>query len=221
MILVGCSLRLWFCANDYKAGTARLAELRPKLSPLSFAPVRGGNITSTEAGHSTANISPSNIREMVARSCTSRPHRDAEDHVQKRLVDAGKATSMSRSNVSAVARNTPKSRRDFEDFDFDGDDLQLDDFLAVNDRSSKPKHYSRPTFQPNVEMDWFSIDTTPSPPPRGTKVTTPRDDERAADMKDQEDENPEPIRLANGKWACNHRCKDKTRSARSIAVSKT
>jgi ATP-dependent DNA helicase HFM1/MER3 len=129
---------------------------------------------------------------------------------------------MSRSNVSvsAVARNTSKSRREFDDLDFDGDDLQLDDFLAVNDRSSKPKHYSKPTFQSNDEMDWFSIDTTPSPPQRGTKVSIPRDGERTADMKDQEDENPEPIRLANGKWACNHRCKDKTRSARSITVFK-
>ncbi|KAJ6050072.1 hypothetical protein N7444_006788 [Penicillium canescens] len=195
---------------DDIAGTGRLAELRPKLSPLSFTPMREGNLTSTEASHSTANISPSSIREMVGSSCTSRSHRDAEDHVQKRVVDAGKATSMSRSNVSAVARNTPKSRRDFDDLDFDGDDLQLDDFLAVNERSSKPKHYSKPTFQPNDEMDWFSIDTTPSPPQRGTKISNPRDDERAADMKDQEDENPEPIRLANGKWACNHRCKDKT-----------
>jgi hypothetical protein len=119
-----------------------------------------------------------------------------------------------------VARNTPKSRRDFHDLDFDGDDLQLDDFLTVNDRSSKPKHYSKPKFQPNDEMDWFSIDTTPSPPQRGTKVSNPPDDEWAADMGDQEDENPEPVRLANGKWACNHRCKDKTRFARSIAVFK-
>jgi ATP-dependent DNA helicase HFM1/MER3 len=155
---------------------------------------------------------------MDGSSCTSRPLRDAED--QKRVADAGKATTMSRSNVSAVARYTPKSRRDFDDLDFDGDDLRLDDFLAMTDRSSKSKHYSKPTFQPNDEMDWFSIDTTPSPPQRGMKVSTLRDDEWAADMKDQEDENPEPIRLANGKWACNHRCKDKTRSARSIAVFK-
>jgi ATP-dependent DNA helicase HFM1/MER3 len=123
------------------------------------------------------------------------------------------ATSSSRSNVQAVVKIAPKCRRDPDEFDFEGDDLQLDDFLIINDRSSKQKDSPKPMFQLNDEIDWFSIDTTPSPPQRGTKASMPQGDGWAIDTGEQPNESPEPIRLSNGKWACNHRCKDKTRFA--------
>lgn len=103
--------------------------------------------------------------------------------------------------------------------DFDGDDLELDDFLAVNEPRGKAKEFTRP--RPRQvddfdDIDWFSIDATPPSPARGVpRVSKPREDDWAVDLDEPEDEY-EPVRLANGKWACNHKCRDKTRFEKAI-----
>ncbi|KAJ5296062.1 hypothetical protein N7508_010883 [Penicillium antarcticum] len=175
---------------DGIAGTGRMAELKPQLSPSLFAPVREGSPTPVHARRPTENI-----RRIVGTN-TSRPRQVAKNLAQ------GQAT---RSNGPVLINDTPKPHRDLDDLDFDGDDLQLDDFLVVNGRTTKLKHHSKPMFQPNDEIDWFSIDTTPSPSHRGKKASNSREDGWAPETGEQEDESPEPIRLANGKWACNHR----------------
>lgn len=120
-----------------------------------------------------------------------------------------------RSHEREMASIKTKPRRDVDDFD--GDDLQLDDFLVANERRDKPKKSTMPQPPQLDDMDWFSVDPTPptaakrAPP----KVSKPQEDDWAVDIDEPEDEY-EPVRLANGKWACNHKCKDKTRSVNTI-----
>ena len=107
-----------------------------------------------------------------------------------------------------------KSRWDVDDFD--GDDLQLDDFLVGDERRGKAKESTKPHPQQFDDIDWFSIDSTPpSPAKRMPNVSNSRGEDWAVDMDEPEAEY-EPVRLANGKWACNHKCKDKTRFERII-----
>jgi len=107
--------------------------------------------------------------------------------------------------------NKPKSRPEHDDFD--GDDLQLDDFLTAAQRRDKAKS-TKQTEYPLDEVDWLSIGSSPSPPLRPNSVKAKADD-WVADMGPVDDEDAGPIRLPNGKWACNHKCKDKTRYERT------
>lgn len=93
---------------------------------------------------------------------------------------------------------------------FDGDDLGLDDFFLKDLHQEKPKEPASMKKVQDEEIDWLSIDSTPSPKrrPAASKATG---SESIADMGPQEQAEDEPVRLANGNWACNHKCKDKTR----------
>ena len=104
--------------------------------------------------------------------------------------------------------NKPKSRTEFDDFD--GDDLQLDDFLTAVQRREKAKKSHRQTEYQVEEMDWLSIDSTPSPQ-RRPETSKAKAGDWIADMGPLDDEESGPVRLPNGNWACNHKCKDKTR----------
>jgi hypothetical protein len=100
---------------------------------------------------------------------------------------------------------------------FDGDDLQLDDFPVVNERRDRPTGSTKPQPPQFEDIDWFSIDATPPTPAKRAppKVSNPQEDDWAVDI-DEPEEEYEPIRLVNGKWACNHKCKDKTRFGKTI-----
>ncbi|KAJ5190289.1 uncharacterized protein N7498_009274 [Penicillium cinerascens] len=104
--------------------------------------------------------------------------------------------------------NNHKNRKEFDDFD--GDDLQLDDFLTAAQRRERAKKSPRPTEYQVDEMDWLSIGSTPSPRrlPETSKAKT---GDWIAGMGSLDEEESGPVRLPNGNWACNHKCKDKTR----------
>jgi ATP-dependent DNA helicase HFM1/MER3 len=120
--------------------------------------------------------------------------------------------SVARLRDPEISNNNLKSRGDLDHFD--GDDLQLDDFLATNERYHTAKDYSRPRAPRLDDADWISITSgSPSPPKQGSKGPISHEDDWTAELGEHLDEEYEPIRLANGKWACNHKCKDKTRFA--------
>ncbi|KAJ5082947.1 hypothetical protein N7532_011990 [Penicillium argentinense] len=93
---------------------------------------------------------------------------------------------------------------------FDGDDLELDDFLVAGQALNKSAQKESSTIFPLDDLDWFSIDSTPSPPRYSADHSQSKNNEHTADTGHQDpDDNYVPIRLSNGNWACNHRCKDK------------
>lgn len=114
--------------------------------------------------------------------------------------------------TSSVIRQKPQSRPgDASKKDaFEGDDIDLDGLLAVGSFQKKSKQADGQNTKPADDIDWISINSTPSPPRSVAGVPQRKDGEWAADMGAQE-EDYEPVRLANGNWACNHKCKDKTR----------
>ncbi|KAJ5374631.1 Nucleotide-sugar transporter [Penicillium concentricum] len=146
---------------DEIAGTWRQAELKPSLLSHLFAAVRDktANAQKTES----SNLPPRPTKGNLNLKDTEKP-KTSTPHPQGRGITTIKA----------------KSRRDTDNFD--GDDLQLDDFLVANECPAKAMESQTPQPQQFDDLNWFSID---------------------------EDEY-EPARLANGKWACNHKCKDKT-----------
>ncbi|KAJ5292397.1 sedoheptulose-1-7-bisphosphatase [Penicillium atrosanguineum] len=93
--------------------------------------------------------------------------------------------------------------------DFDGDDLELDDFLTAAQRRDKAKQAAEPKESQVEEFEWMSISNTSSPQ-RRPETTKPKADDWVADMGLLDDNDRGTIRLPNGNWACNHKCKDKT-----------
>lgn len=110
--------------------------------------------------------------------------------------------------MSQKPQNKPKSGSKKDTFE--GDDMDLDDLLAVGSSQKESKQVDNQNIKSDDDIDWISIDSTSSPPRNGRGAPQKKDREWAADMGAQE-EDYEPIRLANGNWACNHKCKDKTR----------
>jgi ATP-dependent DNA helicase HFM1/MER3 len=95
--------------------------------------------------------------------------------------------------------------------DFDGDDLQLNDFLTVAQRREKAGKEAIKPGEPQIDdLDWISISSTSSPR-RRLETIKASTDIRIADIGVLDDEDTRQIRLPNGNWACNHKCKDKTR----------
>lgn len=107
-------------------------------------------------------------------------------------------------------KSKPENVRRQREFDaFDGDDLQLNDFLVATQRRDQAKAPSKKSEYEFDEADWLSIDSTPSPPQPKAVTQREKEDDWTADKGPPEEE--EPVRLPNGNWACNHKCKDKTR----------
>ncbi|KAJ5637866.1 hypothetical protein N7490_007745 [Penicillium lividum] len=102
-----------------------------------------------------------------------------------------------------------KSKASVEADCFDGDDLGLDDFLFDDPSPDGSKKISSMKKTQIEEEHWMSIDSSPSPR-KTTEARKAKGDKWIADMGPQEQEEDEPARLANGNWACNHKCKDKT-----------
>ncbi|KAJ5659836.1 hypothetical protein N7507_006287 [Penicillium longicatenatum] len=95
---------------------------------------------------------------------------------------------------------------------FDGDDLGLDDFLFEDLRQQRPKKLASIENVQDEEIGWISIDDSTPSPKRKPVFPKTKGSEWIADMELQEQVEDEPARLANGNWACNHKCKDKTRT---------
>ncbi|KXG53178.1 Nucleotide-sugar transporter [Penicillium griseofulvum] len=174
---------------DEIAGTSRKAELQPSLPSHFFAGVRdkNGDARKTE----TSSLPPRPIKGNLNPKDTEKPK-----------------SNTSRPHERDMNSTKTKPRRDVDDFD--GDDLQLDDFLVADERREKAKEPTKPQPREFDDIDWFSIDSTPpSPAKAAPKAPNPREDDWGIDMDEPENEY-EPVRLANGKWACNHKCKDKT-----------
>lgn len=110
----------------------------------------------------------------------------------------------------AQSQNRTPLGNSFKFDDFDGDDLELDDFLTVAQRREKAKKVIKPEEPQIDDFDWISISSTSSPRrrPETKKAST---DDWIADMGVLDNENSRQIRLPNGNWACNHKCRDKTR----------
>ena len=178
-------------ADNFTAGTWRQAELRLNLPSRLFAAMRDKNANAQNTG-------ASNIQS-----------RHSEENLSSKDATKLKAHTF-RSHDRVMANTKTKSRRDADDFD--GDDLQLDDFLIANERRDKPKEPTKPQPPQFEDIGWFSIDATPPTPAKRAppKVSNLQEDDWAVDI-DEAEEEYEPVRLANGKWACNHKCKDKSR----------
>lgn len=177
--------------DDHAAGTSRHAELVPALPSHLFASVQ-------KRVPNTQHASKTGYQSHGLTAMNKLKHAEVP-HLLKSLKP----------------NNNLESSRDFDKFD--GDDLQLDDFLTVQDRRQIAKDPTqRKALQPN-DTDWFTIDSTPSPPsppnakPRAPVSRVPHEEDRFTELSEQEEEDYEPVRIASGKWACNHKCKDKTR----------
>ncbi|CAI7629740.1 unnamed protein product [Penicillium discolor] len=155
---------------DEIAGTSRQAELRPNLPSHLFAAVRDKNTNAQ-------NPETSNL-----------PSRHPEGNLNRKDAEKPK-TNTSHPQRDMVSIKT-KSRQSVDDFD--GDDLQLDDFLAMNEPRGKAKESTRPRarqIDDFDDIDWFSIDATLPSPARGvTKVSNPREDDWAVDLDEPEDD---------------------------------
>lgn len=93
---------------------------------------------------------------------------------------------------------------------FDGDDLDFEDFLATGAFLCY-EQYELDSLKTGEGTDCADIDDRASRPPYDISHATAvsesimqdRPGEQARDIE-------EPTRLENGRWACNHKCKDKT-----------
>ncbi|CAG8905940.1 unnamed protein product [Penicillium egyptiacum] len=175
--------------DNFPAGTWRQAELRPNLPSHLFAAMRAKDTGAQNTGKS--NLQSRQVKWNLNSIDPEKPK-----------------TNAFRPHERDMTSIKAKPRRDVDDFD--GDDLQLDDFLVANERRGKTKESTKPQSRQFDDIDWFSIDATPpSPAKAAPKFSNPREDDWAIDI-DEPEEEYEPVRLANGKWACNHKCKDKT-----------
>ncbi|KAJ5934986.1 hypothetical protein N7466_004533 [Penicillium verhagenii] len=93
---------------------------------------------------------------------------------------------------------------------FDDDDFAFDDFLFLDRRERSKKTESMKQSQVE-ELDWLSIDNSTPSPERKAATSKAKGGRGVTEKESEEQEENEPVQLANGNWSCNHRCKDKTR----------
>ncbi|PYH94722.1 DEAD/DEAH box DNA helicase [Aspergillus ellipticus CBS 707.79] len=103
--------------------------------------------------------------------------------------------NISRRRSSDISRSN-SMHRSFETWD--SDDLLFDDFLAKDQAE-----------------DWCVANKLPEPL-GDISTKKPRNEKNSEEGKAAETD--ESTRLANGKWACNHRCKDKTMYATAVST---
>ncbi|KAJ5138363.1 uncharacterized protein N7515_003211 [Penicillium bovifimosum] len=178
--------------NESLAGTSKQAELRPKLPSHMFA---AGPVENIKQNAGNVKVPPQIPTARRDGSLNSKVTKEEKTNVPR---------AQARDSVNGNTESQP-------DISFDGDDLELDDFFISNKRCGKANEPTKSKDHDSDDIDWFSIDSTPpSLVKQVPKSATSREDDWAADMGEQDDEEYEPVRLANGKWACNHKCKDKT-----------
>lgn len=197
--------------DDHAAGTSRRAELVPSLPPHVFAAVRTkepGNQETLEQANSFLASTVSNVHVQN----TKKQNRPTHGFT---AINKPKGTEVAHPQIPIAASGVSSSQRDFENFE--GDDLQFDDFLTSRDRSNNATDSARRKVSQLDDADWVSIATdTPSPPRPASNIRAFRvqhEDVWTTDLGEQDGGEYEPTRLANGKWACNHKCKDKNRFA--------
>lgn len=119
----------------------------------------------------------------------------------------GSEADANRSYSTGLKRN--KSRSNWEADLFDGDDL-FDEFLSTGMHHSLSKTMKKARLTSSCaaqETDWVDVDEPTNSRRKETCANaTDSLDGKATQNGDEE----EPVRLANGKIACNHKCKDKT-----------
>ncbi|OJJ49132.1 hypothetical protein ASPZODRAFT_157591 [Penicilliopsis zonata CBS 506.65] len=119
----------------------------------------------------------------------------------------------SRPRSSDMATHRKRSLKEAEAFD--GDDLVFDDFATAGLTTlSRYTAFNFPlTYSTARDSNWIQIDdssTSISSPTRALNPPRTDSNKRQDDNVDHRDDESEQTRLENGKWACNHKCKDKT-----------
>lgn len=61
---------------------------------------------------------------------------------------------------------------------------------------------------PDQEIDWSAIDSSAYDKPQQQGNKDNKKSEKAKELAPEAED--EPTRLENGRWACNHKCRDKT-----------
>lgn len=113
--------------------------------------------------------------------------------------------NISRPRSNEIPRSRGTSHQKIDDM-FD-DDIESDDFLAAG-AIQYPFSKKQLTVLPaDQEIDWSAIDSSAYDKPRQQDS---KDSKKSEKAKEQAPEAEEPTRLDNGKWACNHKCRDKT-----------
>ncbi|QSS63303.1 hypothetical protein I7I51_00360 [Histoplasma capsulatum] len=107
--------------------------------------------------------------------------------------DLNPTMNTSRRGNSDVTKKGSKSRRDIDEFEDDG--LDDTDLIAAAE-----------------DMDYHSIDESDGNGDPVHALISTRETASSRDIKESHtNKSVEPVRLGNGNWACNHRCKDKTK----------
>ncbi|CAG8932589.1 unnamed protein product [Penicillium salamii] len=193
---------------DEIAGTSRKAELLPDLPAHAFATLQ------KKDSHAHNTMKQINVRIGSAATATISNTKDQVVHSTQGFTAINKPETPTAPH-SRLRRETRDANQGCQDLDdFDGDDLQIDDFLNVQDHHKKKMDSCHRQPLQFDDKDWLSIATSsPSPPKISTKASksyVSHGEDWAAEMDEQDEEEYEPTRLANGKWACNHKCNDKT-----------
>ncbi|CAG8158979.1 unnamed protein product [Penicillium salamii] len=193
---------------DEIAGTSQKAELLPDLPAHAFATLQKKD---TDVHNQMKQI---NVSIDSAATAAISNTKDQVVHSTQGFIAINKpgTPTAPHSRLRRETRDVNQGCQDLDDFD--GDDLQIDDFLNVQDHRKKTKHSChRPPLQFD-DTDWLSIATSSSSPPKistkASKSHVSHGEDWAAEMDRQDEEEYELTRLANGKWACNHKCNDKT-----------
>ncbi|CAG7922892.1 unnamed protein product [Penicillium olsonii] len=193
---------------DEIAGTSRQAELKPELPAHTFAKIRAKD------GGACDVMKRINPERSNAATTPSTPIRKSQVSSTQCSAAINKP-KIPEATHSCLHEDEIGDTGNLQDLDgFDGDDLELDDFLKSEDHRKEEKNSTHQAKLQLNDEDWFSvISSTPSPPKKSTKATkacVSNGEDWATELDEQQEEVYEPIRLANGKWACNHKCKDKT-----------
>ncbi|QSS51070.1 helicase family member [Histoplasma capsulatum var. duboisii H88] len=107
--------------------------------------------------------------------------------------DLNSMMNTSRRGISDITKKGSKSRKDIDEFEDDG--LDDTDLIAAAE-----------------DMDYHSIDESDGNGDPIHALVSTRETASSRDIKESHtNKSVEPVRLGNGNWACNHRCKDKTK----------
>ncbi|PLN84710.1 P-loop containing nucleoside triphosphate hydrolase protein [Aspergillus taichungensis] len=110
---------------------------------------------------------------------------------------------MNTSRPRSIDSSKVKSSNSYDLDILDSDDQLFDDFMGENLAALSDESL-------NVDKPWIEKDSTA---PEAPACQPPKKGSKESKMPDNSDEKTNverPTRLENGRWACNHRCKDKT-----------
>ncbi|RMJ22639.1 hypothetical protein PHISP_06488 [Aspergillus sp. HF37] len=112
----------------------------------------------------------------------------------EKTLESTERTTMNTSRPRSIDISRDKAWANYQTDIFDGDDLEFDELLA-----------------PDQRTDWASGDNEASYPTQEiSHAAAMKESNIQEGSGEQASEAEEPTRLENGRWACNHKCKDKT-----------